>query len=129
MPTTKLTPKEIAVRNLIIHKRSTAEIAKAMGVNASTVYVHVSRIRAKLPGFHPPHVSTRGTTDTEATPRQRHILGMMGQGMSHKQIAETLGIKEQSVANAVYNARKRRGEVRHPRPIVPVTWEDDPLMQ
>ena len=44
---------------------------------------------------------------SKLTPRQREIIQLRADGYSYKEIAETLGIKEQSVANEIQRLKKR----------------------
>lgn len=109
-----LTPREAEVRNLLIHRRTVEQIARVLKITPACVHVHTSRIKAKI-GFTPG--AKPGAPDS-LTVRQREAVKLYGEGCSQKQVAEIMGIAEQSVNTLIYQARRRQphaiGTLRDP---------------
>lgn len=117
------------IRNLVIHRRSVAKIAKAVGITEGCVRVHMTNIKKKL-GFAPGPLGTpmRPTEGDPRTPTQKHVMVLLGTGMRHAEIAAELGIKPQSVANALFRGRERQRKANQPDPATLGTMAD-PMFQ
>lgn len=90
----------------MVHHRTPAQIAKALGITLACTYVHMSGVRKAL-GFTPgkPNKPPEATPDDRCTPRQREVLELRAEGMRFREISVKLGIEMQSAINAASKGR------------------------
>lgn len=101
-PKTELSPRQQEVANLIRQGKTNPEIAEELSLAYGTVLNHVAQI-FKRTGLHDRMqlLPDCQIVHPELTEHQQQILNMKRLGMSNKEIAHELNIKERTVKNLV----------------------------
>lgn len=119
--TAYLTARECQVLRLIAVGRSTADIARDLSVSVHTVKSHVSRMaqRVGVPdraalvavGIRARVIPVKRTPGISLDPAERHLVGLIGQGLANQVIAKRLRVSVPTAEYRVKTLMRRVGAV------------------
>ena len=105
-----LTRREVDVLRCLERGLSDRQIAEDLRISIRTAEDHVRTVLRKTHGSSRLDVLSEVTRqERRFTAREREVIGLIDQGLTSKQIAETLGISTRTVSDHIYQAMRKSG--------------------
>lgn len=102
-----LTPRHEEAVRLTVQGNATHQVAKLMGLSASTAQRLVHRAFELMGDAAPPRPKRNGPTP-QVGPADHDIVRFVALGMSHRAVARALGVKPRRVQHVLDRARRQR---------------------